>query len=103
MIGLIYFARSLYLFIPPLPVYTAYIDPDPVARARMNRRGHLSSKIPNVKLRPVPVGVPARTRGVRRSASPLSGMDAIINRREMEGEEGASRAYRVRTMRADGR
>lgn len=54
----------------------------------MNRRGHLSSKVPNVKLRPAPAGSAARTRGQQRSPSPLTGMDAVIQQREMEGEEG---------------
>ena len=57
----------------------------------MNRRGHLSSKIPNVKLRPAPAVNNARTRGNMRSPSPLTGMDAVIHQRELEGEEGESR------------
>jgi len=52
----------------------------------MNRRGHMSHKIPNVKLRPVPTAT--RTRGNQRSASPLTGMDAVIHQREIQGEEG---------------
>jgi hypothetical protein len=54
----------------------------------MNRRGHLSNKIPNVKLRPVPSAPATRTRNAR-SPSPLTGMDAVIHRQELEGEEGA--------------
>ena len=47
----------------------------------------MSHKIPNVKLRPVPTAT-TRTRGNQRSPSPLTGMDAVIHQREIEGEEG---------------
>ena len=54
----------------------------------------MSHKIPNVKLRPVPAAT-TRTRGNQRSPSPLTGMDAVIHQREIEGEEGVSQCPRM--------
>lgn len=55
----------------------------------------MSHKIPNVKLRPVPTAT-TRTRGNQRSPSPLTGMDAVIHQREIEGEEGMQIRLEVR-------
>ncbi|WWD15806.1 hypothetical protein CI109_100230 [Kwoniella shandongensis] len=68
----------------------------------MNRRGHLSSKIPQVKLRPVPIGAGAggsssSRSGKQREASPMNEMDQEILRRAMadtEDEETSTAALR---------
>lgn len=60
----------------------------------MNRRGHLSHKVPNVKLRPAPPPGATRSRGkaADRDGSPFrSMMDEEILRQAMEGEEGGCR------------
>ena len=62
----------------------------------MNRRGHLSHKIPNVKLRPAPA--PSASKGKPREASPLNAMDEQIMQRaweEAEDEEMSTAALRI--------
>ncbi|KAK8869919.1 hypothetical protein IAR55_000487 [Kwoniella newhampshirensis] len=63
----------------------------------MNRRGHLSSKIPQVKLRPVPAASSSSRSGKRREASPMNKMDEEIIRRALadtEDEETSTAALR---------
>lgn len=56
----------------------------------MNRRGHLSSKIPNVKIRPAPApSASTRRRSARHhEEQEMSAMDAEILRQAWEGAEG---------------
>jgi hypothetical protein len=54
----------------------------------MNRRGHLSSKIPNLKLRPASSALPSKTR----EADPLNAMDAELKQRAWLVAEGESHA-----------
>ncbi|WWD01536.1 hypothetical protein V866_008481 [Kwoniella sp. B9012] len=59
----------------------------------MNRRGHLSTKIPQVKLRPAPAGSSRKTR----EASPINKIDEEIMRRALadaEDEESSTAALR---------
>ncbi|WWC69573.1 uncharacterized protein I206_103516 [Kwoniella pini CBS 10737] len=59
----------------------------------MNRRGHLSTKIPQVKLRPAPVGSSRRAK----EASPINMIDEEIMRRALadaEDEETSTEALR---------
>jgi hypothetical protein len=53
----------------------------------MHRRGHLSTKIANVKLRPAPASTGGRD---RKSPSPMNAMDEEMLRRAWEGAEGES-------------
>jgi hypothetical protein len=50
----------------------------------MNRRGHLSSKIPNVKLRPASSAQPSKTR----EADPLNAMDQEMLDRVLAEADG---------------
>ncbi|WRT67010.1 uncharacterized protein IL334_003976 [Kwoniella shivajii] len=63
----------------------------------MNRRGHLSTKIPQVKLRPAPAGTSNRK---TREASPINKVDEEIMRRALadaEDEESSTAALRRNT------
>ncbi|WWC85363.1 uncharacterized protein L201_000226 [Kwoniella dendrophila CBS 6074] len=60
----------------------------------MNRRGHLSTKVPQVKLRPAPAGPSSR---IQREASPINKIDEEIMRRALadpEDEESSTAALR---------
>lgn len=50
----------------------------------MNRRGHLSSKVPNVKLRPARGGSTFK----RKEPSPMNEDDEEVLRQAWEGAEG---------------
>jgi DNA replication regulator DPB11 len=68
----------------------------------MNRRGHLSSKIPNVKLRPVPAAststsTSSKSRNKNATRDPLNAMDEELIRRlgeDMEDEDESTMALR---------
>jgi hypothetical protein len=52
----------------------------------LNRRGHLSSKVPNVKLRPSSSALPSKVR----EAEPRNAMDEELQRRAWEAGDGKS-------------
>lgn len=54
---------------------------------KFSRRNHMSTKVPNVKIRPAPANVNASK---KREASPMNAMDQEMFERAWAGAEGKS-------------